>query len=286
MLKTRLIPVLLLKNGILVRSRNFSLHQLTGNHLYQTDRYSQWKADEVIYLDISRDNVYDLSKGESTISSTSSNMDEANELNKYRLEKDFKTNMIDIIKTISKTCRVPLSVGGKIRTIEDIRKRLKAGADKVVINTKAIENPEFIEEASRVFGSQCIVVCIDVIKTNINPKMDWKVVKSFGKVKTELNLKEWILKVQKLGAGELLLQSVDRDGMGKGYDLDLIKMASKISKTPLIILGGVGCFQDFVDGYNINKNITLAAANIFHFTEQSVLNAKKFMLENNINVRV
>ena len=116
--------------------------------------------------------------------------------------------------------------------------------------------------------------------------MDWKVVKSFGKVKTELNLKEWILKVQKLGAGELLLQSVDRDGMGKGYDLDLIKMASKISKTPLIILGGVGSFQDFVDGYNINKNITLAAANIFHFTEQSVLNAKKFMLENNINVRI
>ena len=96
-----------------------------------------------------------------------------------------------------------------------------------------------------------------LIKTNINLKMDWKVVKSFGKVKTELNLKEWILKVQKLGAGELLLQSVDRDGMGKGYDLDLIKMASKISKTPLIILGGVGSFQDFVDGYNINKNITL-----------------------------
>ena len=102
MYRPRIIPVLLLKNGILVRSRNFSLHQLTGNHLYQTDRYSQWKADEIIYLDISRDNVYDISKGASTISSTSSNMDETNELNKYRLENDFKTNMIEIIKTISK----------------------------------------------------------------------------------------------------------------------------------------------------------------------------------------
>ena len=93
MLKTRLIPVLLLKNGILVKSRNFSLHQLTGNHLYQTDRYSQWKADEIIYLDISRDNVYDISKGESTISATSSDMDEANEFNKYRLENDLKRNI-------------------------------------------------------------------------------------------------------------------------------------------------------------------------------------------------
>ena len=158
MLKTRLIPVLLLKNGILVRSKNFSLHQSTGNHIYQVERFSEWKADEIIYLDISRDNIYDLKRGQSVIGSTSSNMN---------IESNIKSNMIDIIKSISKICRVPLTIGGKIRTLEDIRKRLKAGADKVVINTKAIENPKFINEASKEFGSQCTVVCIDVTKIKI-----------------------------------------------------------------------------------------------------------------------
>jgi len=277
MLKTRLIPVLLLKNGILVRSNNFSLHQSTGNHIYQVERFSEWKADEIIYLDISRDNIYDLNKGQSVIGSTSSNIN---------INRDTKSNMIDIIKSISKICRVPLTIGGKIRTLEDIRKRLKAGADKVVINTKAIENPKFINEASKEFGSQCTVVCIDVTKSNINNKMNWQIVKSFGKEKTKLNLKDWIIKIQELGAGEILIQSVDRDGTGRGYDLDLIKIASKILKIPFIILGGVGSFQDLVDGYNANNDIALAAANIFHFTEQSVLNAKKFMLKNNINVRI
>ena len=277
MLKTRLIPVLLLKNGILVRSNNFSLHQSTGNHIYQVERFSEWKADEIIYLDISRDNTYDLNKGQSVIGSTSSNMN---------INRDTKSNMIDIIKNISKICRVPLTVGGKIRTLDDIRKRLKAGADKVVINTKAIENPKFINEASKEFGSQCTVVCIDVTKSNINNKMNWQIVKSFGKEKTKLNLIDWIIKIQELGAGEVLIQSVDRDGTGQGYDLDLIKIASKILKVPFIILGGVGSFQDLVDGYNANNEIALAAANIFHFTEQSVLNAKKFMFKNNINVRI
>jgi len=277
MLKTRLIPVLLLKNGILVRSKEFSLHQSTGNHIYQLKRFSEWKTDEIIYLDISRDNIYDLNKGQSVIGTTSSNM---------RINNDLKNDMIDIIKNISKICRVPLTVGGKIRTLDDIRKRLKAGADKVVINTKAIENPEFIKEASKEFCSQCIVVCVDVIKVNISNEINWEIVKCFGKEKTKLNLKEWIFKIQELGAGELLIQSVDKDGTGLGYDLDLIKIASKISKIPFIILGGVGSFQDLVDGYNINNDIALAATNIFHFTEQSVINAKKFMLKNNIDVRM
>tara|TARA_Y100000590_G_C15671214_1_gene996305 strand:- start:405 stop:1238 length:834 start_codon:yes stop_codon:yes gene_type:complete len=277
MLKTRLIPVLLLKNGILVRSRKFSLHQSTGNHIYQLKRFSEWKADEIIYLDISRDDIYDLNKGQSVIGTSTSNININNEL---------KNDMIDIIKNISKICRVPLTVGGKIRTLTDIKKRLKAGADKVVINTKAIENPEFIKEASKEFGSQCIVVCVDVVKTGLKNEKNWEIVKFFGKEKTKLDLKEWILKIQELGAGELLIQSVDRDGTGKGYDLDLIEFASKVSKIPFIILGGVGAFKDFINGYNINNDIALAAANIFHFTEQSVINAKKFMLKNNINVRI
>tara|TARA_B100000029_G_scaffold263414_1_gene259590 strand:- start:7910 stop:8743 length:834 start_codon:yes stop_codon:yes gene_type:complete len=277
MLKTRLIPVLLLKDGILVRSKEFSLHQSTGNHIFQLKRFSEWKADEIIYLDISRDNTYDLSKSQKVIGATSSNMN---------INTDLKNDMIDIIKNISKICRVPLAVGGKIRTLDDIKKRLKAGADKVVINTKAIENPEFIKEASKEFGSQCIVVCVDVVKSNFKNEKKWEIVKFFGKEKTKLNLKEWILKIQELGAGELLIQSVDRDGTGKGYDLDLIKTVSKITKIPFIILGGVGSFQDLVEGYKVNNDISLAAANIFHFTEQSVINAKKFMLKNNINVRL
>ena len=275
MLKIRLIPVLLLKNGILVRSRNFSLHQLMGNHIDQVKRFSEWKADEIIYLDISRDSSYDLGNIDNIIGSTSS---------KAKVVRESKKNMIEIIKDLSKFCRVPLTIGGKIRSIEDIRQRLKAGADKVVINTAALDDPEFIKKAAREFGSQCIVVCIDLKK--ISNKKEWQILKSFGKKPTELNLLKWIEKVQENGAGEILLQSVDRDGTGKGYDLDLVKFIRNHINVPCIILGGAGEFANFIDAYRANNEISLAAANIFHFTEQSILNAKKFMINKNINVRM
>ena len=274
MLKTRLIPVLLLKNGILVRSRNFTFHQMMGNHIEQVKRFSEWKADEIVYLDISRDDSYGLDGNKNIIGSSSSNSE---------VVQNSKKNIIDIISDLSRICRVPLSVGGKIRTLEDIKKRLKAGADKVVINSVAIDNPEFIKKAAGEFGSQCIVVSIDVKKTSMDK---WNIFKYFGKNITDLNLTKWIEIIQELGAGEILIQSIDRDGASQGYDLDLLKSISKKISVPCIILGGAGNFDDFVKAHAINNEVSLAAANVFHFTEQSVLNAKKYMFKNKINVRV
>ncbi len=273
MLKVRLIPVLLLKNGILVRSKNFSFHQLMGNHIDQVKRFSDWKADEIIYLDISRDDKYGLDKISNIIGSSSS---------KSRFVKESKSNIIDIVKDLSKICRVPLSIGGKIKTLQDISSRLKAGADKVVINTIAIDNPNFIQEASKKFGSQCIVLCIDVKKE----KNRWKIYKNFGKQVTKLDLNNWIEKTQNLGVGEILIQSIDRDGMSNGYDLELLDIIKKKIKVPFIILGGAGQFSDFIKAHKVSKDASLAAANIFHFTEQSILNVKKYMRKNNINVRI
>ena len=275
MVKIRLIPVLLLKNGILVRSRNFTFHQLMGNHIEQVKRFSEWKADEIIYLDITRDGLYDLGSVRNVIGSSSS---------KARVVKERKKNIIEIIQDLSKICRVPLTIGGKIRSLNDIKLRLKAGADKVVINTAAIDDPEFIKKACKEFGSQCIVLCVDLKKTA--NKEEWKIFKSFGKEATNLKLLDWIKKIQDCGAGEILLQSIDRDGTSKGYDLELIKFISKYINVPFIILGGAGEFKNFVEAYKLNNNLSLAAANIFHFTEQSILNAKKFMHKNKINVRM
>jgi cyclase len=275
MLRTRLIPVLLLKNGILVRSRNFSFHQSTGNHIYQVERFSEWKADEIIYLDISRDSNHCMRLGNSIIGSTSSVLHNSEE---YK----YSTNITSVINKISKVCRVPLTVGGGIKSLEDIQSRLVEGADKISINTMAINNPDFISKASEKFGSQCIVVSIDVKKDGNS----WKVYKNFGKVCTNLNVDEWAAKVEKLGAGEILIQSIDRDGNGSGYDLDLIRCIEEEVKIPIIALGGVGSFDHLVDGHRVSDNIALAAANIFHFTEQSVLNAKKHLSDNNVNVRI
>jgi len=274
MLKTRLIPVLLLKNGILVRSRNFTFHQLMGNHVEQVKRFSEWKADEIIYLDISRDDNYALDSVNHVIGSSSS---------KGSIIKNSKKNIIEIISDISKICRVPLSIGGKIKKLEDIRERLKAGADKVVINTSAIENPDFIKDAAKEFGSQCIVVSVDVKKISENK---WNVFKNFGQKDTKLDLKTWLKTIQDLGAGEILVQSIDRDGTSQGYDLNLLKLISKKISVPYIILGGAGNFDDFVEAHKVNQEVSLAAANIFHFTEQSILKAKKHMYKNSINVRI
>ncbi len=275
MLKTRLIPVLLLKNGILVRSQSFSLHQLMGNHVEQVKRFSTWKADEIIYLDISRDENYNFLNIQNVIGSTSSNS---------KVVKNSRNNIIDIIKDVSKVCRVPLSIGGKIHSLDDIKIRLKAGADKVVINSAALENPNFIKEASSQFGSQCIVVCVDVKKNH--QTSDWEIYKNFGNAKTNYHLEKWLIQIQDLGAGEILLQSIDKDGKGGGYDLDLLQKVSKFVDVPLIILGGAGKFEHFIEALDINNSISLGAANIFHFTEQSIIKIKKFMFDKNINVRI
>lgn len=273
MLKTRIIPVLLLKNGVLVRSRNFTFHQSTGNHIYQVERFSEWKADEIIYLDISRESSHCTDTGVNVIGSTSSNISKNG-------NKDH--DIISVINKISKVCRVPLTIGGGIKSLEDIRKRLAAGADKVSINTIAIDNPSFIATSAEKFGSQCIVVSIDVKKENGT----WMVYKNFGQNSTNLIIDDWIATVASLGAGEILLQSIDQDGRGDGYDLELVKHVEKMVEIPIVILGGVGDFTHLLDGHKVSNHVALAAGNIFHFTERSIVNAKKFLLKSGVNVRI
>lgn len=275
MLKLRLIPVLLLKNGVLVRSRTFSFHQLTGDPLGQVERFTAWKADELIYLDINRDDVHDFRETMHVIGTTSSKKD---------MPATMTNNFIDIIRSVSERCRIPLTVGGKIRTIEDIRVRLKNGADKVSINTKAIEDSAFITEASEAFGNQCIVVSIDV---KFDPATGThQVYKHFGREATGLDPVVWAKEVEKQGAGEILLQSIDRDGTGKGYDIDGIRAVSDAVRIPVIALGGVGSFDHFVEGVREGHASAVAAANIFHFTEQSVIHAKKHMRAAGLDVRL
>jgi len=275
MLKPRLIPVLLLKNGILVRSKTFSFHQHTGDPLGQVERYTAWKADELIYLDINRDETHDFRETMSVIGSTSSNKN---------IPATMTNDIVSLIRCVSEKCMIPLTVGGKIRTLEDIRVRLKNGADKVSINTQALDEPAFIDRAARTFGNQCIVVCIDVRR---DPETGtYEVYRHFGREATGMTPVAWAQEVQQRGAGEILLQSIDRDGTGTGYDLALIRQVTAGVSIPVIALGGVGKFSDFAAGLREGGASAVAAANIFHFSEQSIIKAKQEMKAAGIDVRL
>lgn len=275
MLKPRLIPVLLLKNGILVRSRTFDFHQSTGDPIGQVERYTAWKADELIYLDITRDGTHDYRRVMSVVGSTSS---------RKNIEATIVNSFTDVINCVSQKCMIPLTAGGKIRTLDDIRAYLKNGADKVSINTQAVKDPAFIELAAQKFGSQCIVVSVDVRRDpNTN---NYEVYANFGKQQTGLHPIGWCREVERRGAGEILLNSIDRDGTGMGYDLELIRMVTDSVSIPVIALGGVGKFEHLVEGLKEGGADAVAAANIFHFTEHSIIHAKKYMELAGVDVRV
>ena len=261
MLKKRLTPCLFLKNGRLVRSEKFSYHQILGNPITQVERINSWSADELIYIEISDDQNHDLQRDDQKIK----NMD----------------NIYQIIETVSKTCFIPLTFGGNIKTIKDIRERLKRGADKVVINTAAFKAPDLITQAAGVFGRQCIVVGIDV-KTN--SKGGYEVYVEHGKKATGLHPVVWAKEVEKFGAGEIFLNSIDRDGSAEGYDVALIKMISGAVSIPVIACGGVGIFEHFVDGIEAGAS-AVSAGNIFNFTENSVIEAKKTLKSAGIDIR-
>lgn len=275
MLKPRLIPVLLLKNGVLVRSKTFSFHQHTGDPIGQVERFTDWKADELIYLDINRDSTHDYRETMSTIGSTSS---------QKNVESTMTNDFNAIIRSVSRQCTIPLTVGGKIHTIEDIRIRLSNGADKVSVNTVALDHPEFIEEAAKAFGCQCVVVSVDVKRDPESGEV--QVYKHFGKEPTGLDPVAWCMEMEKRGAGEILLQSIDRDGTGQGYDIDVVRAVADSLHIPVIALGGVGTFDHLVSGLIDGHASAVAAANIFHFSENSVINAKRHMKSKGIDVRI
>ena len=190
-----------------------------------------------------------------------------------------------ILPLISRTAReifIPLTVGGGINSLEDIRNLLKAGADKVSINTAAILNEKLIAEASQRFGSQCIVRAVDAKKQNDN----WIVFSHGGTKKTDIDAIEWMEKLQKLGAGEILLTSMDKDGAKSGFDLELLKITTKKLTIPVIASGGVGSLQDFKDGVIVGGASALLAASVFHYNEYSISDVKEYLKNENIEVRL
>jgi cyclase len=261
MKKNRLIPILLLRNGWLVQSKQFKRYQNLGNPISAVKRLSEWASDELIYLDISDGDSYDMRR------------DDLGHPNRH--------SILEIIEDVSKVAFMPITVGGRIRTLQDIEKRLLFGADKVAINTIAIENPQFVEAAAKEFGSQCIVVSIDV-------KMQDEtliVMGQRGQKPTTYAPEEWAKTVEQLGAGEILLNSIDRDGMKNGYDLELLNRVAEAIKIPVIACGGVGELAHFAEALEQTDVDAVAAANIFHYSDQSVFLAKKYLSERGLNVR-
>ena len=262
MLKNRLIPVLFLKNGYLVRSDNFSYHQNLGNPVSQVERYNAWNVDELIYIDISPTDIYDRGREDSRIENPGS--------------------ILDIITMVSRKCFVPLTFGGRIRSLEDIRKRLSLGADKVTINTKALDDPSFINAAAKEFGSQAIIVSIDVL---MNANGEYEVHRDFGKIPTGRKPDDWAAEAESQGAGEIFLNSINRDGAANGYDTELIRKVVDRTGIPVIACGGVGDYKHFPYGIIEGGASAVAAGNIFNFKELSYLLAKKELKKMNLNFR-
>lgn len=261
MKKKRVIPVLLLKNGWLVQSKFFSRHMNLGNPVTAVRRLSEWASDEVIYLDITRDDNYDLRR------------DDLNHPN--------RCNPLDILEDVAKETFMPVTFGGRIRTLFDIEARLLRGADKISINTIAIEQPDFIDQAAREFGSQCIVVSIDV-KTIDNQPV---VMVQGGSRPTGLEPAVWAQIVEGRGAGEILLNSVDRDGARTGYDIALLNSVVDTVRIPVIALGGCNDWDHMGEALDKTAVDAVAAANIFQYYDQSVYLAKKWLFERGYNVR-
>ena len=252
MLKNRIIPCLDVKNGRVVKGINFVDLVDAGDPVEQAKIYNDSGADEICFLDITASN-------------------------------ENRDTIIEIVKKTANKLSVPLTVGGGVRKIEDIKNLLRAGADKVSINTAATNNENLVKEAVKQFGSQCIVIAVDAKLVNKNK---WEVFTHGGRKATGMDVIQYVKKMENLGAGEILLTSMDRDGTKKGYDLDLTKKVSEILKIPVIASGGVGNLEDLYHGFKIGKASAVLAASIFHFGEFSIKDAKKYLDSKGIPVRI
>lgn len=263
MLKTRLIPCLLLQNGRLVRSERFETHQVIGYPMEEVRRFNEWNVDELIYLDITSDGAYDIGRDDHRSHNIAS--------------------PLDVLDAIAEGCFVPLTFGGGVRTIEDMAERFRRGADKVAINTAAVDTPDLISSATDRFGSQAVVVSIDA---GLADTVSGYEVVAGGRRRTGLDVVEFALRVERLGAGEILLNSVERDGTGEGYDLRLLRLVCDAVSIPVVAIGGVGNYGDFAEGVTEGGASAVAAANIFHFKELSDRHAKRTMRAAGLNVRL
>ncbi len=254
-LAKRIIPCLDVDSGRVVKGVQFVDIRDAGDPVEIARKYDEQGADEITFLDI-----------------TASHED--------------RETMVHMVEKIASEVFIPLTVGGGIRTVEDIRKMLNAGADKVAINTAAVFNPEFVKEASGRFGSQCIVVAIDAKKVSAPGEDDrWEIFTHGGRKPTGLDAVEWAKKMATYGAGEILLTSMDRDGTKNGFDLGITRMICDAVSIPVIASGGVGNLQHLVDGVKDGGADAVLAASIFHFGEHTIPEAKKFMADQGIEVR-
>lgn len=260
-IKSRLIPVLLLKNGLLVRSQEFVTHQIIGNPVNEVARFNEWCVDELIYLDITRSGEHDLNRDD--------------------LKFGNHGGFLSILEEVAKTCFMPLTVGGGIRSIDDMRQRFYRGADKVTINTLAIDSPHLIEEAASTFGTQAIVLSVDVRK---HGEGEYEVMGRSGCESTGRRVEDWVTEMEARGAGEVLLQSIDQDGGGKGYDLELVQRVAESVNVPVICCSGVGSFEDYAPGIEAGA-AAVAAANIWHFKELSDRQGKRALSLAGVDVR-
>jgi cyclase len=251
-LAKRIIPCLDVTAGRVVKGINFVELRDAGDPVEIARRYDEQGADELTFLDI-------------TASS------------------DDRDLILHIIEDVASQVFIPLTVGGGVREVDDVRRLLNAGADKVSINTSAVTNPQLVADAANKYGSQCIVVAIDAKRGESG---NWEVFTHGGRRATGLDAVEWAKKMQALGAGEILLTSMDRDGTKVGFDLPLTRAVSDAVSIPVIASGGVGSLQDLADGIVQGHADAVLAASIFHYGQHSVQEAKRFMAQQNIPVRL
>lgn len=253
MLAKRIIPCLDVKDGRVVKGTKFVNLKDAGDPVEVAKQYNLEGADEITFLDITA-------------------------------SAENRGIIIDVVKKTAEQVFIPLTVGGGVRTIEDIRNLLKAGADKVSINSAAVKNPDFVREASSVFGSQCIVVAIDAKR-----KPDgsgWEVYIHGGRTPTGIDAIEWAKRMELYGAGEILLTSMDMDGTKEGYDIELTRAVAEAVEIPVIASGGVGNLEHILEGLTKGKADAALAASIFHYKEYSIKEVKEFLKEHGVAVRL
>jgi imidazole glycerol-phosphate synthase subunit HisF len=247
MLCTRLMTVMTFSDGVLFRTKQF-----TPDYRYTLNFVDAWSVDEIVALDVTR-------PGEGR-----------------------KGAFFDVISRFARTCFVPLAAGGGIRELADVRKFLALGADKVVVNTGAVARPELITEIAETYGSQCVVLALDARR---NAHNDYEVMTEFGRKPTGMSPAQWARRAQELGAGEILVTSIERDGSLDGYDIELCCEVAYAVSLPVLICGGAGSWKHFVAGVREGGASAVCTANIYHFTETSIASAKQFLTKNGITVR-